>query len=122
MRVLSVLLVLAAVIAAGFGGLQFEDASYRAAFEATPTPVSHGMGVALFIVAGALLVGAFLAWRAGRSTGAPARPSPPPAAPPPTLGGSSRVDELARLADLHERGVLDDEEFAMEKRRILGSP
>lgn len=127
MRVLSVLMVLAAVVAVGFGALQFEDAAYRAMFEGTPTPVSHGMGVGLFIVAGALFIGAFLTWRAGRpeqkatppGTG---MPPPAPTAPPSPPGGSSRVDELARLADLHERGVVDDDEFATEKRRILGSP
>ncbi len=31
----------------------------------------------------------------------------------------SRTEELERLADLHDRGVLDDEEFEREKRRLL---
>ena len=39
-------------------------------------------------------------------------------------GGARRdggaVDDLERLADLHERGVLTDAEFEAEKRRILG--
>ncbi len=30
------------------------------------------------------------------------------------------VDDLERLADLHDRGVLTDEEFEAEKRRVLG--
>jgi len=29
-------------------------------------------------------------------------------------------DELARLAELHQRGVLSDEEFARAKTRVLG--
>lgn len=31
----------------------------------------------------------------------------------------SRAEELERLADLHDRGVLNDEEFEREKRRLL---
>jgi hypothetical protein len=32
----------------------------------------------------------------------------------------SVVEELAKLADLKERGFLTDEEFAAQKRRLLG--
>jgi uncharacterized membrane protein YdbT with pleckstrin-like domain len=35
-------------------------------------------------------------------------------------GGGSTADELAKLADLHARGVLTDEEFAEQKSRLLG--
>ena len=35
-------------------------------------------------------------------------------------GVSSPADELAKLADLHARGVLTDEEFAEQKARLLG--
>lgn len=35
-------------------------------------------------------------------------------------GGSSPADELTKLADLHARGVLSDEEFAEQKARLLG--
>ena len=38
----------------------------------------------------------------------------PAAAPDP-------VEQLSKLADLHDRGVLSDEEFAAQKARILGS-
>lgn len=31
-------------------------------------------------------------------------------------------DELERLADLHDRGVIDDDEFTAAKRRLLGIP
>ena len=44
------------------------------------------------------------------------------AAPPAEQPGSGMDDELAqleKLADLKERGVLSDEEFAEQKRRIL---
>lgn len=34
----------------------------------------------------------------------------------------SRVDEIVKLADLKERGLLTDEEFANEKSRILNQP
>ena len=35
---------------------------------------------------------------------------------------TSRVDELVKLADLKERGLLTEEEFANEKSRILNQP
>ncbi len=34
--------------------------------------------------------------------------------------GISDSEELTQLADLHERGVLTDEEFATQKAKILG--
>jgi hypothetical protein len=34
--------------------------------------------------------------------------------------GSDPEDRLAKLADLKERGVLSDDEFAAEKAKILG--
>jgi hypothetical protein len=48
----------------------------------------------------------------------PSAPPPPPA-PAPT---ESRVDQLERLAVLHESGALTDEEFAAEKAKLLGAP
>ncbi len=32
----------------------------------------------------------------------------------------SNADELSKLADLHQRGVLSDDEFAQAKARVLG--
>jgi hypothetical protein len=37
----------------------------------------------------------------------------------PVSGEPDPVDQLARLADLHQRGALTDEEFAAEKAKIL---
>lgn len=34
--------------------------------------------------------------------------------------GDDRVDQLAKLKDLHDRGALTDEEYAAEKQRLLG--
>lgn len=34
-------------------------------------------------------------------------------------GGASVADELAKLADLRDRGVVSDEEFAAQKARLL---
>ncbi len=34
-------------------------------------------------------------------------------------GGTSNVNELSKLSDLHQRGVLTDAEFAREKEKIL---
>jgi hypothetical protein len=43
---------------------------------------------------------------------------PAPAAP--AAGGEDRVQQLKDLAALKEQGVLNDQEFAAEKARILG--
>ena len=39
----------------------------------------------------------------------------------PTAGGPDDVEQLAKLAELHDRGVLTDAEFAAQKAKILGS-
>jgi hypothetical protein len=44
--------------------------------------------------------------------------APPPAAP--AAGGEDRVQQLKDLAALKEQGVLNEQEFAAEKARILG--
>ncbi len=41
-----------------------------------------------------------------------------PAAPP--AARSASIDDLLMLAELHERGVLTDEEFAAKKKQVLG--
>ena len=50
----------------------------------------------------------------------PAAPPPAPAAP--AAGGMSQgsIDELKQLGELHDNGVLTDEEFAAQKAKILG--
>jgi hypothetical protein len=53
-------------------------------------------------------------------------PPPPPqyAPPPPPPGGSGGqdqvIDQLRQLGELRTAGVLTDQEFADQKRRILG--
>jgi hypothetical protein len=42
------------------------------------------------------------------------------AAPAPAASGGSDLDELTKLAQLHEQGILTDEEFAAKKAQILG--
>jgi len=48
--------------------------------------------------------------------------APPAAPPPPAAGGMSAgaIDELKQLGQLHEQGILTDEEFAAQKAKILG--
>ena len=48
----------------------------------------------------------------------PAAPPPPPA---PAPGGMSQsaIDELKQLGQLHDQGVLTDEEFAAQKAKVL---
>ena len=45
-------------------------------------------------------------------------PAPAPAAP--ADGGRDKIAQLKDLADLKAQGVLTEEEFAAEKRKILG--
>jgi hypothetical protein len=56
----------------------------------------------------------------GMPTGPPPVVPPAPAAPVVTSSGDDVVSELAKLADLHEHGVLTDAEFAEEKRKLIG--
>lgn len=59
----------------------------------------------------------------------PAPPPPPVAAPAPMpeaapaapAAGGDRIEQLSQLADLHDRGILTDVEFAAEKAKILAS-
>jgi hypothetical protein len=36
-------------------------------------------------------------------------------------GGTSEVDQLAKLAALHDQGVIDDDEFAKMKAKVTGT-
>ena len=45
-------------------------------------------------------------------------PPPPPAAAP---SEDSALDQLKQLGELHQSGVLTDEEFVAQKAKILGS-
>ncbi|NEN04782.1 hypothetical protein G3T36_02760 [Diaminobutyricibacter tongyongensis] len=54
------------------------------------------------------------------ASAAPASAPPPSATPAPSTS-SSTADELAKIADLHDRGALTDEEFAAAKAKILGT-
>jgi hypothetical protein len=51
----------------------------------------------------------------------PRTPEPSDGAPPSASPPDSVADELERLADLHQRGVLDEDEFRKAKARLLGS-
>ena len=53
------------------------------------------------------------------SQGADEQPAAPP--PPPAPGGMSQtaIDELKQLGQLHDQGVLTDEEFAAQKAKVL---
>ena len=45
------------------------------------------------------------------------QPAPAPASAP---GGGGEVDELKQIAELHDQGILTDEEFTAKKAQILG--
>ena len=61
------------------------------------------------------------AWGSASSSAAQARGrSRRYALRPPPLAGSGTADELAKLADLRDRGVLTEDEFNQQKAKILG--
>jgi hypothetical protein len=47
------------------------------------------------------------------------QPSPPPPAPAPAPPAGDLADQLRKLADLRDQGVLTEEEFAAQKARLL---
>jgi hypothetical protein len=51
-----------------------------------------------------------------------AAPPPPQAAPPPPTAGpsSDTIERLKELGQLHEQGVLTDQEFSEQKAKLLG--
>ncbi|MFF0218517.1 SHOCT domain-containing protein [Streptomyces vinaceus] len=51
-----------------------------------------------------------------------AAPPPPPPAPaaPPADDMTAKIDQLKQLSTLRDQGVLTEEEFAEQKRRLLG--
>jgi len=48
---------------------------------------------------------------------------PPPPAPAPAAGGmnDAAIAQLKSLAELHQQGILTDEEFSAQKAKILAS-
>ena len=52
-----------------------------------------------------------------QQAGAQEAPSAAPAAAP---AGDDTTTQLKKLADLHDQGVLTDEEFAASKKKLLG--
>ena len=48
-------------------------------------------------------------------------PPPPPAPSAPSAVTPDALQQLEKLAELKDRGVLSDEEFEVQKRRILGT-
>lgn len=68
------------------------------------------------------------AYYEGQQSMAPPPPPPPPAyappdAPPAASGGLTpdNMGKLRELGQLHEQGILTDEEFASQKALILGT-
>jgi hypothetical protein len=47
---------------------------------------------------------------------APAAPAPAPAQP----SMDDKIEQLRKLGELHEQGILTDEEFAAQKAKLLG--
>jgi hypothetical protein len=51
---------------------------------------------------------------------APPPPPPPPAYSEPQAPAADPIAQLKQLADLHEQGALTDDEFAVQKAKLLG--
>jgi hypothetical protein len=49
------------------------------------------------------------------------QPPPPPPPEPAPAASSPMIDQLNQLADLHQQGVLTDEEFAAAKAKLFAS-
>jgi hypothetical protein len=49
-----------------------------------------------------------------------AQQAPPPAPAPAAPAEGDMISELKQLAELHDQGVLTDEEFAAQKAKLLG--
>jgi Short C-terminal domain len=49
-----------------------------------------------------------------------AAPAPAPAAAPAADSMDSKIEQLKELGQLHEQGILTDEEFAAQKAKLLG--
>jgi hypothetical protein len=49
--------------------------------------------------------------------------APPPPAPTPAAAptGDAMIAQLRQLGELHDQGILTDEEFAVQKSKLLGS-
>ena len=52
---------------------------------------------------------------------AEAAPAPAPPPPAPTQATADPLDELSRLADMHNAGQLTDDEFSAAKAKVLGT-
>jgi hypothetical protein len=51
----------------------------------------------------------------------PAYAPPPPPPAPPAADMNDKIAQLQQLGQLHEQGILTDEEFFAQKSKILGS-
>jgi hypothetical protein len=49
-----------------------------------------------------------------------AQQAPPPAPAPAAPAESDMISQLKQLGELHDQGVLTDEEFAAQKAKLLG--
>jgi hypothetical protein len=47
--------------------------------------------------------------------------APPPAAPPPAAPQTDMIEQLRKLGELRDAGILTEEEFAAQKAKILGT-
>ena len=68
----------------------------------------------------ALVIGMRAGQRQAAAQQEAAQASAPAAAPAAAQAGDDTTAQLKKLADLHDQGVLTDEEFAASKKKLLG--
>ena len=56
----------------------------------------------------------------GMAPSAPAQAAPTPVTGQPAEAAPSYLDELEKLADLRDRGIISDDDFEAKKRQLLG--
>ena len=68
----------------------------------------------------ALVIGMRAGERRAQEAAAQQAAEQPAAAPAAAPAGDDTTAQLKKLADLHDQGVLTDEEFAASKKKLLG--
>ena len=58
--------------------------------------------------------------QSAQTGGSASAPQAPPQAAPASAGGENYLDELERLADLRDRGIITPEDFEAKKKQLLG--
>ncbi len=111
-------------------GVRFTAVSVICSGNTVDFRVGHSEAAGVKDVLSSLILGRHPAQQPGDAATPPPTPLPPPGissptvAPPPPPAepapAASLADELKKLADLRDAGILTNDEFAAQKARLLG--